>query len=443
MLEQLPKERRNWVLLALAVLVLWLAWSLRAVINPLLLGYLMAFIAHPMVRRLESRGWQHRNAVAAVFAGTFVLTVLMLTGLFLQGRSLVEDLLRTANQSQAEGPVEPGGDAESVAMGSPSAAAEGSDSQELDPAVSNPPAEGGADDVPAATEGETAETPVESAADAIEPGAVQAWLDRAEGWLDGLPGSELLPQLPSEAELTGSLSTWLLKDGDGGESVGMQALTVVLNALGRLLDGLFGIGELALLVPLYAFFWMFELDSFHAWIRRHLPWRHRGQLVRFGRKVGDVIASFFRGRLTVCVIKGVYLTVVLGLAGVPYAMLLGLAGGFLSLIPFVGGALAFLLGLSSGLLVYGPVGALLAAGLAFGTAELIEGYILVPKILGKTLGLSEVGVLFAVTAGGALLGLFGVIVALPLAAAVKVAFLEFVEPALQEFAEEEETIVTG
>lgn len=407
MLEQLSKERRNWVLLGLGALALWLAWSLRAVINPLLLGYLMAFIANPMVRSLESRGWQHRNAVAAVFAGSFLVTGLILLGLFLQSRSLIEDLLRTAGEPEvaaaAEPSVEPQGDL-------------------------------GAGEAQGDPEGEPAELAV---------GMLQSWLDRADGWLDSLPGAELLPDLPSESEVTSGLSQWLLSDNEGGDSVGVQALAVIAGNLRRLLDALFGIGELVLLVPLYAFFWMFELDQLHAWIRRHLPWRHRGQLVRFSGKVGDIVSSFFRGRLVVCVLKGAYLTIFLALAGVPYPLLLGMAGGFLSLIPFVGGALAFVLGLCAGLLVYGPAGALIAAGLAFGTAELIEGYILVPKILGKTLGLSEVGVLFAVTAGGALLGLFGVIVALPLAAAIKVAFQEFVEPALQEFAEEEETIVTG
>ncbi len=435
MLEQLSKERRNWVLLALGVLALWLAWSLRAVINPLLLGYLMAFIANPMVRSLESRGWQHRNAVAAVFAGSFLVTALILLGIFLQSRSLIEDLLRTANTTEVAS-VE----AEGAGLEPPlDTGAAGSDA-----------ASESAENVAGESGGSSIELPAsehpgdaEAAGDGAPGGLLQTWLDRAEGWLDSLPGAELLPGLPTEAEVTGGLRQWLLSDSAGGESVGVQALSVIAGSLRRLLDALFGIGELVLLVPLYAFFWMFELDQLHGWIRRHLPWRHRGQLVRFSGKVGDIVSSFFRGRLVVCVLKGAYLTIVLTLAGVPYPLLLGLAGGFLSLIPFVGGALAFVLGLCAGLLVYGPVGALIAAGLAFGTAELIEGYILVPKILGRTLGLSEVGVLFAVTAGGALLGLFGVIVALPLAAAIKVAFQEFVEPALQEFAEEEETIVTG
>ena len=417
MLEQLSKDRRNWVLLGLGALALWLAWSLRAVINPLLLGYLLAFIASPLVRSLESRGWQSRNAVAAVFAGSFLASALILFGLFLQSRSLIEDLLRTAGEPEVASPAEPGGALEPTSLPAPAAT--------LDRPVS---------EVQNAQDPASGETTV---------GMLQSWLDRADGWLHSFPGSELLPELPSEVEVTSGLRQWLLSDSETGDSVGVQALAVIAINLRRLLDALFGIGELVLLVPLYAFFWMFEVDQLHAWIRRHIPWRHRGQLVRFSGKVGDIVSNFFRGRLVVCVLKGAYLTIFLSLAGVPYPLLLGMAGGFLSLIPFVGGALAFILGLCAGLLVYGPVGALIASGVAFGTAELLEGYVLVPKILGKTLGLSEVGVLFAVTAGGALLGLFGVIVALPLAAAIKVAFQEFVEPALQEFAEEEDTIVAG
>ena len=92
---------------------------------------------------------------------------------------------------------------------------------------------------------------------------------------------------------------------------------------------------------------------------------------------------------------------------------------------------------------HGLVYALVATGLIFVLAELLEGYVLLPRILGESLGLSDVTVLFVVTAGGAALGLLGVLIALPVAAVIKIVWLEFVEPALEQFAEEESEFSAG
>jgi predicted PurR-regulated permease PerM len=181
---------------------------------------------------------------------------------------------------------------------------------------------------------------------------------------------------------------------------------------------------------------MFEIAAIHRWVARHLPVRYRAQLIDVGGRVGGIVSNFFRGRLLLAGIKSLIVTVPLWLLGVPYSVLIGIAAGILSLLPFIGGLLAFVLGFLAASLAMPWFMALAVSGLVFGAAELLEGYVLVPKIMGKSLGLSEVAVLFSITAGGAALGFFGVIVALPLAATLKVLFNEFVEPALRQFAEE-------
>ena len=67
MIEKLSKVRRNGALAVLAVLVIWFSWTVRSVLNPLILGYLLAYIVHPMVTRLEVRGWRRRPAVNFIF----------------------------------------------------------------------------------------------------------------------------------------------------------------------------------------------------------------------------------------------------------------------------------------------------------------------------------------------------------------------------------------
>jgi predicted PurR-regulated permease PerM len=83
------------------------------------------------------------------------------------------------------------------------------------------------------------------------------------------------------------------------------------------------------------------------------------------------------------------------------------------------------------------------ASVVFGVGELLEGYVLVPKILGDRLGLHELVVFAALLAGGAALGMLGLLIALPLTAALVILFQEFVKPALEQLAEEPDEAGAG
>jgi predicted PurR-regulated permease PerM len=402
MIEDLSRRKRNWVLLALVALLLWFAWSIRAVINPLLLGYLFAFILLPAIRRLELRGYGHTASVLIVFSGAALGLALLFGALFVQTRGLLTDILAAAPPG-LEAPAEDGAGSAPQAGGT-------------EPAL---PADGQAD--PATGWFEVRFQSLR--------GSIERWL-----------GPGLLPDtLPSREEWLGWARRALVDDpGTAGavRNAGVEAFALVMEGLRRVLQSLFGISNLALLVPLYAFFMMFEIAAIHRWVARHLPVRYRAQLIDVGGRVGAIVSNFFRGRLLLAGIKSLIVTVPLWLLGVPYSALIGIAAGILSLLPFIGGLLAFVLGFLAASLAMPWFMALAVSGLVFGAAELLEGYVLVPKIMGKSLGLSEVAVLFSITAGGAALGFFGVIVALPLAATLKVLFNEFVEPALRQFAEE-------
>jgi predicted PurR-regulated permease PerM len=112
-------------------------------------------------------------------------------------------------------------------------------------------------------------------------------------------------------------------------------------------------------------------------------------------------------------------------------------------VPFLGGILAFTLALLVALSSHGLLYAVVATAVVFAAAELFEGHVLMPRILGESLGLSDVTVIFAITAGGASLGLLGVLLALPLAAVIKVLYIEFVQPALEQFADEQSELHLG
>ena len=88
MIERLSPAARNLALAVLAGLVIWFSWTVRAVLNPLLLGYLLAFVLHPFVLRLERRGFSRRTAANVIFTLFFVSFVLLAGAIYWQGNSL-------------------------------------------------------------------------------------------------------------------------------------------------------------------------------------------------------------------------------------------------------------------------------------------------------------------------------------------------------------------
>src|SRR5688572_3133381 len=101
MLERLSPAKRNVALAALGILILWFAWTVRSVLNPLILGYLLAFIVHPLVLSLERRGWRRKRAVNLIFVTGFVAFSLLGLAVLQQSHSLVRTLgsrkVETAN----------------------------------------------------------------------------------------------------------------------------------------------------------------------------------------------------------------------------------------------------------------------------------------------------------------------------------------------------------
>ena len=165
------------------------------------------------------------------------------------------------------------------------------------------------------------------------------------------------------------------------------------------------IGFLALL-PVYTYFLLFELERIHELVRQHVPKRERERVTRIGRRVGEVIASFFRGRLLICLLKGLVLAFGLTILQVPYGFLLGVLSGFLSLVPFVGPMIGFGATFLISLQGADPESAgiwmsLALIGGVFMLAEILEGYVFIPKILGDSLGLHPVVILLSVFVGGA------------------------------------------
>jgi predicted PurR-regulated permease PerM len=182
------------------------------------------------------------------------------------------------------------------------------------------------------------------------------------------------------------------------------------------------LAELAesLLVPVFAFYFLVDWPNLVRRIDHMIPPR-RGRVVReTARDIDAVVAGWVRGQAIVTTILAILYAIGFKLVGMPLSLPIGLLVGTLTVIPFVGtfvgASIALLVTIANG-------GSLETIGMVAGVIlclHLLEAAVLTPKIVGHRVGLSETGALFAVVAGGKLLGFVGVVLAVPIAATTAV-----------------------
>jgi predicted PurR-regulated permease PerM len=196
---------------------------------------------------------------------------------------------------------------------------------------------------------------------------------------------------------------------------------------GRLLTGLltgglafFNILSLVFITPILAFFMLRDWHRLLATIDRYLPRRYEATIREQALLVDATLAGFIRGQAMVCLTMGVYYALALSLAGLDFGLVLGLLTGILLIIPILGAAIGGCLAIILAIMQFGDwtsVG--IVAGI-FLVGQTIEGNILTPRLVGERVNLHPVWVIFALLAFGNLFGLLGLMIAVPVAAAIGV-----------------------
>ena len=152
-----------------------------------------------------------------------------------------------------------------------------------------------------------------------------------------------------------------------------------------------------------------------------LPLDHRETLRKIAREINQALAGFIRGQSIVCLFLAVWYSVGLTLIGLDYGFLIGVVGGVLSFVPYVGSLTALVLSLSVALFQGWPSPKLFLLALAVvGTGQFLEGNVLSPQLVGELIGLHPVWLMFALLAFGQLFGFLGLLIAVPTAAAIGV-----------------------
>lgn len=223
----------------------------------------------------------------------------------------------------------------------------------------------------------------------------------------------------------------LLAIGETIQSKGGELVNGILTSA----LGLINILVLLVIVPVVTVYMLFDWDKMTAKIDDMLPRDHVETVRMLARDIDATLASFIRGQGTVCLILGTYYAVALMLAGLNFGLIVGFIAGLITFIPYVGALVGGVLAIGLALFQFwgsievvdgetvtyatnwlriGIIGGIFVLG------QFLEGNILTPKLVGGSVGLHPVWLLFALSVFGSLFGFVGMLVAVPIAAMIGV-----------------------
>lgn len=467
----LRKRGVRIVLLAgIALATLWFVFALQAIFAPLILGFLIAYVLDPLADRLQKRGMSRTGAVVTIFgaASLVVISVVTVSTIY-----AVRGARAAFFSVVGEWPAQPGApqavaNPDYVADPEERAALPSGDRRRqshfadrnrngvwdigyierarllaLEWASENP------DD--------TEHRRLSSYFQGLATRLIDDFTDE-EGHVDFIRASRsrLVHTYQETRSPVKALLAYVQEDPPAlplrvtppsSEEVAAQAVDRVLRRFDERLAeptrppasataSLFAFLSWCVLCPLYVFFFLLQIDEIIAVIHRHLPAVQRDVTVRIFQQADRILSAFFRGRLTVCVIKGVLTSIGLMACGVDFGLPIGLMAGFVSLIPYVGIWLAIVPAELLVWLEHESLVRMLVVGAVFAAMEVIEGFVLIPAFLGKEIGLHPLTIIVTLLVFGKLFGLVGVLLSVPLAAMTKILAAEFVLPLIREFADE-------
>jgi predicted PurR-regulated permease PerM len=250
-------------------------------------------------------------------------------------------------------------------------------------------------------------------------GQIGAFFDKLPGYIARLqalamdPNREWLRKIVGDGVADAQISD-IVKQGAGWTATFLKGLWSGGQAL-------ISIFSLIVVTPVVAFYLLSDWKRMVAAVDHWIPLQHRGTVHDLAHQMDDAIASFVRGQTAVCLILGSFYAVTLTLAGLSFGLLIGLVSGIITFIPYVGSMTGLVV--AGGVAIaqfwpeYTPI--LIVLGIFF-VGQFLEGYVLAPKLVGESIGLHPVWLMFALFAFGYLFGFVGLLIAVPLAAIIGV-----------------------
>jgi len=227
----------------------------------------------------------------------------------------------------------------------------------------------------------------------------------------------LTERFPTLLEEGSTVRDTLHEIGETIKSRGAQLLETAMSSVASVVNVL----VLVIIVPVVAVYMLLDWDRMVAQIDTLLPRDHAPTIRRLAKEIDATLSSFIRGMGTVCLILGTYYAIALMVAGLQFGLVVGFIAGLLTFIPYlgalIGGALAI------GLALFQFWGEWVNVGIVaiiFWIGQVMEGNVITPKLVGNSVGLHPVWLLLALSVFGAIFGFVGLLVAVPVAAALGV-----------------------
>ena len=453
---------RDILVIVLALTVVWLGYRMSAITVPLLVALGLAYLFEPVISVLQRKLKWQRTAAVSLILGLFMTGVILVAvpvGVVVVGQTA--SFVRNAATGRyadgldkaiamlpenARADVQRGKDwieealpwsarvfGDDMPTEEPASAAE--------PVTANPPAD--PQSAPTAEpESQTAGDP----ASAEDP--IPAPQERA---LQAMVEAEVSRQLAAQGDPLGFLGTGSSDTASTGEprkpwAFGTSAFDLVGAGARRLWGIALGVIELGLvvfLVPFYFFFFATAYPRVLEFARGLVPREHEETVFHLVGEMDRAVSGFVRGRLVISSILGAIFAIGWLIVGVPYSLALGLLVGVFCAVPYLS---VIGVPIAIGLLVVDQVslpeadryawwGLLLWPTLVYMIGQSMDDWVLTPFIQGKATDLNPVAIVVAVLAGGTLAGLYGMLLAVPVAACVKIALRELLMPRIRAWAD--------
>ncbi len=438
---------RDVLVIAAAIGLIWLGYAMRSVTTPLLVALALAYLFEPMIEWITRRYKLSRTVVVSSLLLTLLCAVTLALTLTIplvlrQTSSLISDmrsgkLIRAVERVELSLPtsLRDPWHALMESVGIRSAGSEDS------PATARP--DGTA---PAETNESIAKDGATSPKPLVEPGSGEALPSSAVQGVQGIARTDRPARSISDDEhireiVRDELDRQVIAQPTTDTARYVTLLRRGMETASSIVGMLVTVGLLTFLIPFYFFFFSVSYPTVQQFAQNLIPDTHRNQSLELLGQMDNAVAGFVRGRLVISVIVGTVMAIGWLICGVPYSIVLGIIVGVFNLVPYLSG---IGLPIAVGLLAFeqlalGPesrmswIWILLGPSIVFLIAQLLDGYVLTPLIAGRATNLDPVTILVAVLAGGSIGGVYGMLLAIPVMACLKILVREVVFPKVKKW----------
>jgi predicted PurR-regulated permease PerM len=435
---------RDVLLIIVVLAILRLGYEMSAITVPLLVALGLAYLFEPVISAMQTKWRWRRTTAVSVILGLFiggVVLVVVPVSLVIVGQTA--SFVKNAASGRYANALDQG-----LLLLPESTRADVESARDWLEETIPWSARIFGDEIAGDLEVSTDSAPVAAESGVVEPKESGSAESGSDTDLQRMVASEVARQMAQwqrspDDELIASSDSKL----ESGEwSFGSSALDMVGAGARRLWGLALGVVELGLLVflvPFYFFFFAVSYPRVLRFARELVPSEHRDETFRLVAAMDQAVSGFVRGRLVISAILGSVFAIGWLIVGVPYSLALGLVVGIFCAVPYLS---VIGVPVAIGLLAVDQVsmpeaeryawwGILLWPTVVYGIGQTLDDWVLTPMIQGKATDLDPVSIVVAVLAGGSLAGVYGMLLAVPAAACVKILIRELVMPRVRAWSE--------